>query len=374
MAVSSSYNTRRHAPKRTSPSIDTPTSDRLGAKRLKLAKRDPYTPPASPDRIDTASAAVFTAQQDAEEDQTFLGIVDYLRRHAHEGARCSRQISEGMLAEGKISLNGTTPSTTIDAAIRSHFKRSTGAGRLPAVAKAADPQFPRKTLYHLADASPLPSAPAKQVAFTQASPAQQSGRRRSVTAHTAGRHSVAVVPGEESDDGSELSEHDSQDGLGPFAGPTRQSSDITMQDSEHSNPERSLSSNSHDLNRLHRHERSPSPDLQFALSIHEVKDTVQTPAASQPSSPMRAHLREEKLAKPTRVNIALPPSPFISPQQSDEEEASEVVSVLAQQDPSLRFSTMRSESVSFSDLSDVQVRSPEEVTLGELDDLLSAFD
>jgi hypothetical protein len=275
-----------------------------------------------------------------------------------------------MLAEGKVALNGNTPSTTIDAAIRSHFKRMAAAGREPMVLKATDPQFPRKTLFHLAGTSPLPDParlaelPAQSAVQNHAADTRQPTKDKRRRPQTANSMMTASLDGDS--DLTDLSDIEPTDGLGLFAGPRRPSMDMRL---------RSNSTAADKKDDMLRRDRSPSPELAFSLSIDEVKRAVQTPAASEPASPTREQMLDEKLMRPADVNIALPPSPFISPQHSDEEESSDVAAAaLAQSPQEPRFTAMRSESVSFSDFSDVQVRSPEEVTLGELDDLLSAYD
>ncbi|BFZ58732.1 hypothetical protein PYCC9005_005797 [Savitreella phatthalungensis] len=265
MAVNSLYNTRR--------------------KRVKLSD-DVYTPPASP--------------AEEREDAVMLGVIDYLARTKTAAGICSRQISEGMVAEGKL-LGSPTPSTLVDAAIKSHIKRQ---GPKCIVDKIADSRFPRKTLYRLKTAT----AEAKST-------------------------SCAVQDDEEIDSQDNCGENDPDDyefghdnhntagrlsnyGQGPFAGPLG----------------------------LRERVMSPSPELDDTLPVPH----AHTPAASNPGSPA-LELKDFKQSKRELVNIALPPSPFISPRESVEEQEEEVPR------RQVRF-----------------IDSPELVTLGELESLLDA--
>lgn len=320
--VASTYNTRpRRKPsigalatltamKSQSPKID---DSGRSTKRVKLDKRDVFTPPTSPEAIDTA-------QEEEYDDPILAGIVDFMERCGMPSV-CSREISEGLLSEGKVQLVGATPSTIVDAAIKQYLKRSHLVNKPTLIQKVNDPRFPRRTLYHLASVDP----------FSEPKPRIMPDVHIIDTVRSITKQSSSTVA--ESDDES-LDDMDvlSNDAQGPFSAPPEERKRMSL---------------------------SPSPEIEFTLAIEDAKRAVRNLATSEQAS--------AKDTLPPRVNIALPPSPFITPQHSDEEQDQvsglKLPAVLANSP----FTHSRDY---FDDFHDVEVQSPEHVTLHELDDLL----
>lgn len=338
--VTSSYNVRRR--KQSASILGLPDSDpaRL-AKRLKVEKREPFTPPASPEASDLLSSSSILYDDDYE-DPILIGILDFMQRTGVP-AMCSREISESLQAEGKVKLTGSTPSTLVDAAIKQHHKRCSSTNRPNIIQKISDPRFPRKTLYHLATVDPFGPTPASLSPAMNVRgqiPLDRTVMQRDLESETS--------DSEVEDDSLDHLDTLSNDGQGPFAA---------------------------SLDTRRRMSMSPSPELEFSLSIQDAKRSIATPVASEPASPSRGP--STKIAHNSRLNIAAPPSPFITPRAGDEqddEEDSEQQSSLRLPGSSHTFMnsplTLKRQEIIRDDFCDVEVQSPEALTLDELDTLL----
>lgn len=325
-AVTSNYNVRRR--KQSTNAMALP--DERQSKRTKLDKRHVFTPPASPEAMDMFPGVQSCYDEDYE-DPVLIGILDFLQR-CGVPAMCSREISEGLLAEGKVQLSGATPSTMVDASIKQHHKRCTSMNRSNIIRKVADPRFPRKTLYHLATVDPFGPT------HSMLSPAGSVG-----VASPAGLRVLSDRESEASDSGDDCDylETLSNDGQGPFAA---------------------------SLDTRRRMSLSSSSELEFSLSIEDSRRVVAAHTPAEHTSPNKEQLA--KLAKQQQLNIALPPSPFITPQASDDEPEHEAtlklpgISHVFTNSPLIR-------SLDYTnDFQDVDVQSPEAVTLDDLDCLL----
>lgn len=287
------------------------------AKRL---RRDVFTPPASPEAGDSAMHV-----DDEADTPMFQGILDFMERCGIP-SMCSREISEGLLTEGKVQLIGTTPSTVVDAAIKQHLKRCSAQGKSPHILKVNDPRYPRKTLYHLSHVDPFSEAKPRVIPDLRVIEPATPDTRRSVD-----RESAAS----DSDNEMDICETLSNDGQGPFTAPIEERKRMSL---------------------------SPSPEVEFSLSTLDAKKALGTPAASEPASPKNAIASRQ-------VNITLPPSPFVSPQQSEEDPDQESALKL----PATTFTTSPlapTRDYDPNDFTDVHVKSPEQVSLRELDSLL----
>ncbi|CCG84886.1 protein of unknown function [Taphrina deformans PYCC 5710] len=336
-AVTSNYNVRRRKQSINATARQQQDESLRLTKRAKLDKRDVFTPPASPEATDAASE-MHIGYEDDHEDAVLIGILDFMQRNGGS-ALCSREISEGLQAEGKVSLSGATPSTVVDASIKQHHKRCSSNNRANLIQKVADPHFPRKTLYHLANVDPF--APRPRLQTPKLAPVlsrKDSGPR---AMETEDHESTA------SDDESEYAhplDSLSNDGQGPFAA---------------------------SLDTRRRMSLSPSPELDFSLTIDDVSRSANTPVASVPTSPSKEQITREQRRQ--QLNIALPPSPFMTPQRGmdDETDADAALKL-----PELSHSFMNSpilarrELPTDDDLDDVDVQSPEAVSLDDLDCLL----
>ena len=324
--LSSNYNTR---PRRKHSIATLATSNSTGDETIRSPKRlrrDVITPPASPQSVDAGG------RHDADEDiddPTLAGIIEYMDR-CGVPSMCSREISEGMLTEGKVQLVGTTPSTVVDAAIKHYLKRCSALNKKPIIAKVSDPRYPRKTLFHLARIDPFSAPRPQDIPDLRILEPATPETRMSVD-----RESVA------SDSNHEMEVIDtlSNDGQGPFSAPPEERQRMSI---------------------------SPSPELELPSAAEELKrlqfarDTPQLTSA-------------KKLQALALINITLPPSPFITPQNSDEE---------SEHDSSLRLpaSTFNNNSPlrharkhepsDFNDFNDFHVQAPEQISLIELDNLL----
>ena len=108
---------------------------------------------------------------------------------------------------------------------------------------------------------------------------------------------------------------------------------------------------------------SPSPEADFTTTtaLAEAKRSVRTPVSSGSNSP-----RKEQVSK--TVNITIPPSPFITPRNNDDD---------TEHEQALKLTTTyngptstQSRPYEQDDFTDFVIQSPEDVTLGELEDLL----
>lgn len=359
--VTSSYNVRRRKQSATLHSLaHDPDSIRL-AKRPKLEKRDVFTPPASPEASDLLTTTTLqTCYDDDHEDPILIGIVDFMQRTGVP-AMCSREISEALQAEGKVKLTGSTPSTLVDAAIKQHHKRCSSTNRPNIIQKIADPRFPRKTLYHLATAEPfgpMPSLLSSVDSPNGDSPAARSSRTMTRQQQQQQADALSEMSASEDEDIHDDVDTLSNDGQGPFTA---------------------------SLDTRRRMSISPSPELEFSLSLQDAKRSIATPVASEPASPLKDASRRAELR--SQVNIALPPSPFILPHASYEDQ-DVVDGPDCDSQPTLK---LPSSSQAYKELSpflmrmrhdtkyhdksdefyDVELSSPEALTLDDLETLLN---
>lgn len=329
--VTSNYNVRR---RKQSVSATTLLQDSpRHTKRVKVEKREVFTPPASPEAQDDTPGSQ-TCYADDFEDPVLIGILDYMRRTG-VNAMCSREISEGLQSEGKIQLSGATPSTMVDASIKQHHKRCSSTNRPNIIQKVADPSFPRKTLYHLASVDPF--GPTRSVLSPDASirGSSPSAELAMILEHES--------EASESDMDEDRLETLSNDGQGPFAA---------------------------SLDTRRRMSLSPSPELEFSMTLDDIKRSMATPITSLPASPSREQVVKE--LRRQQINISLPPSPFITPRQTGDEEVDEASALklpgsthLFTNSPAVRTRDFIDE-----DFYDVEVQSPEAVSLDDLDCLL----
>lgn len=337
IAVTSNYNVRRRKQSVGATPARLDESPRLN-KRVKVEKRSVFTPPASPEASDIVQQQQQQVQErprrplheDDDEDAVLVGVFDFMQRNGGS-AMCSREISEGLLAEGRVQLSGATPSTLVDAAIRQHHRRCTAGNRANVIRKVADPRFPRKTLYHLADVDPF--APRVTVVPTpEASLAAQS------PADTATMAIQGVDDGDNDDRQDEESDASDCESEASHRRRRRRRNDGSIDidtdiDTDGGRQRRHGAQSLFDqfsddgqgpfaasLDTRRRMSLSPSPELEFSLHIDDdneaaaaaARRTVATPVASVPSSPAAKEqlLREQRRQ---RLKIDAPPSPFVTP-------------------------------------------------------------
>lgn len=336
-------------------------SPRMPKRQKTIDKQDVYTPPASPPEIvvtgeEVQSKGACECYDDDHDDAVLMGILDLMRRIGGS-AMCSREISEGLLLEGKVPLVGATPSTLVDSAIKQHHKRCTSNNRSNIIEKIADPRFPRKTLYHLANADPFAPrrAEALQPKAEVSKPARPTVQRKKdrqqqqLPQQQQQQQMVAKV-----DESSDASDSDSgpahilealvNDCQGPFAASFDTRRRMSLSFSE--------------------------DDLDFSLSIDDIcaaPTDVPTPVPSLPVSPSKEML--QKALKLPPLNIAIPPSPFIAPRDKDDSETGESVHTIKFSGDYTKQSNRTRESVD-DDFFNVDVQSPEAVSLDDLDCLL----
>lgn len=345
--VTSTYNVRRRKQSALSNSSAKVIEQPRATKRPKIEKREIFTPPASPEAIDATpgTTALQTCYEDDHEDPLLIGILNFMKRTGVP-AMCSREISEALQVEGKVKLTGSTPSTLVDAAIKQHHKRCSTMNRPNIIQKIADPRFPRKTLYHLATADPfgpMPSLLSPAESVRDSSPADvQVFPQSAATSETSSDDEEFLT---------DLMDERSNDCQGPFAA---------------------------SIDTRRRMSLSPSPELEFGLSIEDARKSIATPAASEPASPMKIVSTKDQFG--SRLNIASPPSPFITPRAGDEDDDDDDgVSESQQEIKSPRrirnyFKIPLIEKDSTTpyddDLYDIEVTSPEALSLDDLETLL----
>lgn len=355
------------------------------AQRDSRRTRDVFTPPASPGESANAGAegeGEPACYDEDREDVTMSGILEFLSRNG-VNPMCSREISEGLQAERRVVLVGTTPSSAVDAAIKQHIKRNSLHGRPNIVDKVSDPKFPRKTLYQLLSGAPTVVRPLPVVTPPADSPPvfadaalPRGSLKRSVTGEAVRRRSssdttsngsaleLASIAYDDSFDGHDLATSSesfivsglSNNGQGPFAGPLHVLTDDDDDD--------------------HIGNLDSELDLMRMQSGAD-KISADTPVASHPASPVQ-ELLSFKQSRCELVNIALPPSPFVCPKEADDidatsdddEAADPMPKVLSRLPFSLHAASRRH--VHFNDFVDVQIVSPELVSLGELENLLNS--